>query len=208
MDVHGIWLGGAPHPRLVECCIKTWGPARVWTQLAELKTHRYFNEAMEARHWAGASDVMRLHLLHKFGGVYLDTDVELLNYNLMQKLWFEAQTVETAVLGAEEHDLSISKDICGAVIVAPKGNAFVKYLMDVYEKLAFKDTFQGTVNGTTIITQAAGLTELERHRRILPAGAFYPWSWRENLNGAEKAERITEHESICAHHWDGSWVQN
>ena len=38
----------------------------------------YMREAYDAKKWAFVSDVARLLILYKYGGVYLDTDVELL----------------------------------------------------------------------------------------------------------------------------------
>lgn len=95
--IHYVWIGGAPFPPLVEQCLASWHKYmpiweyREWNEhtIAEamhLNTFEevllawppYVREALEARKYAFVSDYVRLWALEREGGVYLDTDVEIL----------------------------------------------------------------------------------------------------------------------------------
>jgi len=82
---HYIWFGGAPKPQLVLACIDSWRrlmpdwQIREWNESNyDVTKAAYPREAHEARKWAFASDYARFDILRQYGGVYLDTDVELL----------------------------------------------------------------------------------------------------------------------------------
>ncbi|MFM2149685.1 MAG: hypothetical protein RLZZ187_1991, partial [Pseudomonadota bacterium] len=47
-----------------------------WTDRNLDWSARYINEAFATRGWTRLADYMRVHALHRFGGFYLDTDVE------------------------------------------------------------------------------------------------------------------------------------
>lgn len=83
--IHFVWLGGAPKPPVVEHCIASWRrfcpdwEIREWGDDFALKVgNRYVKEAYAHRKWAFVADWLRLYVLHEHGGVYLDTDMELM----------------------------------------------------------------------------------------------------------------------------------
>ena len=82
--IHFVWVGDAPKPPQVLNCIESWRRAcpgweiREWgDDYARASGNRYALEALAHRKWAFASDWIRLSVLDKFGGFYLDTDVEM-----------------------------------------------------------------------------------------------------------------------------------
>ena len=83
--IHYCWFGRGEQPKLVEKCIKSWQKycpdyeIICWNEdNFDLSQNRYMQEAYEAGMWAFASDYARLKIVYDHGGVYLDTDVELL----------------------------------------------------------------------------------------------------------------------------------
>lgn len=82
--VHYCWFSGEPFPSSVEACLASWRAFlpdfsfRLWDKdsLCCLDS-AYLNEALDNRMWAFASDYVRLYALYHYGGVYLDTDVQL-----------------------------------------------------------------------------------------------------------------------------------
>ena len=82
--IHYCWFGGNPKPELVQKCINSW---RVYCPDYEIKEWNEHNfdvcgnvftkEAYEAKKWAFVSDYVRALALHQYGGIYLDTDMEL-----------------------------------------------------------------------------------------------------------------------------------
>ena len=83
--IHYVWVGGALKPPIVMHCIESWRKMcpgwelREWgdSVIGDIGT-RYAQEAYAHRKWAFVADWLRLSVLHRYGGFYLDTDMELL----------------------------------------------------------------------------------------------------------------------------------
>lgn len=83
--IHYCWFGGKPKPKLAEKCIKSWKKycsdyeILEWNEENFDLTHvpAYVRQAMDAGRWAFVTDYVRLRALTEQGGVYMDTDVEL-----------------------------------------------------------------------------------------------------------------------------------
>jgi len=206
--IHSIWFGPKePNALALHCMatwperdnVTTWSRARLSSVVPWLYEIPYFNDAYRAEHWAGASDVARLALLYELGGVYLDTDVELVNEHFLDELVAQGDFV----IGYEDETF-----MCGAVLIAPKGHAFIKRALDTYRATKFTDTFHDTVfNGTTILTQLVR-SHQDTGLIVMPKHAFYPWSPQERgISDEEKAARMKQPGVVCAHHWSASWVK-
>ena len=84
--IHYCWFGKNPKSELINKCIESWKrfcsdfEIKEWNEdnFDLLNSCAYVKEAYEARKWAFVSDYVRHHVLNEFGGVYLDTDVELI----------------------------------------------------------------------------------------------------------------------------------
>jgi hypothetical protein len=83
--LHYIWLGGAPQPPLVRGCIASWrrfapGFEVVRWDESNLDMHAnaWVEDAMRKKKYSWATDWFRWDILHAHGGIYLDTDMELL----------------------------------------------------------------------------------------------------------------------------------
>jgi len=82
--IHLIWFGGNPYPPLVEKCINSWKQylpdyeIMKWDESNfDIHCNKYVEQAYEAKKWAFVSDYVRLWALYNYGGIYLDTDVEI-----------------------------------------------------------------------------------------------------------------------------------
>ena len=83
--IHYCWFGGNKKSRLIQKCIKSWKKycpdfeIREWNeQNFDVHSHPYVAQAYEAKKRAFVSDYARHWILYEHGGVYLDTDVELI----------------------------------------------------------------------------------------------------------------------------------
>ena len=83
--IHYCWFGKGKMPPLAEKCIKSWKKycpdyeIICWNEENfDVTENRYMREAYEARKWAFVSDYARLKIVYEHGGIYLDTDVELI----------------------------------------------------------------------------------------------------------------------------------
>lgn len=113
--IHYCWLSGDEYPPLIKQCLETWKQILPDYELILWDTHRFdinsvpwVKEAFEAKKYAFAADYIRLYSVYTEGGIYLDSDVEMLktfNDLLHYKsfIGFEAATglIEAAIFGAE-----------------------------------------------------------------------------------------------------------
>ena len=83
--IHYVWMGGAPKPPIVCHCIESWHrfcPGWEFKEWNDASMHdvgnRYACEAYAYGKWAFVADWMRLNAIYRYGGIYLDTDMELL----------------------------------------------------------------------------------------------------------------------------------
>ena len=84
--IHYCWFGRKQKPELVKLCIQSWikicpdYKVIEWNEdNYDIHQNRYILEAYANRKWAYVSDYARLDILYQHGGIYLDTDVELLD---------------------------------------------------------------------------------------------------------------------------------
>jgi len=85
--IHYVWLGNNPKSKLVKDSIKTWKKHAHGFRIVEwneaklenlMQDDTFYHEALKDHNYAFASDYARLEILRKYGGVYLDTDMYLL----------------------------------------------------------------------------------------------------------------------------------
>ncbi len=84
--IHYCWFGRKPKPELAEKCIRSWKKFCPDYKILEWNEDnfdvssapKYVQQAYEQRRWAFVSDFVRLKALTEMGGVYMDTDVEVI----------------------------------------------------------------------------------------------------------------------------------
>lgn len=124
--IHYIWFGKKNKNKLTEICINSWKRTLTdyeiieWNEknlnIGELcKSNRFLKKCYELKLWAFVSDYLRLYILYNEGGIYLDTDVEVLKkYDelLNNKVFMgfeEGGYIGTSVIGAEKHNPLIKR---------------------------------------------------------------------------------------------------
>lgn len=83
--IHYCWFGRSEKPRLAEKCITSWKKYCPDFEIIEwnednfnIEDYPYAKFCFENKKWAFLSDFVRLIVVYEYGGVYFDTDVELL----------------------------------------------------------------------------------------------------------------------------------
>lgn len=112
--IHYCWFGGKPKPKDVEYCLSTWRKfcpdytIKEWNEENfDIRINRYCEEAYANKKWAFVSDVARLYALIHEGGVYLDTDAEVVKpfddlLDCKAFIGFEGtRWIATSAMGAE-----------------------------------------------------------------------------------------------------------
>lgn len=82
--IHYCWFGGNEKSQIIKKCINSWKKYMPEYKIMEwneknidLSFSPFVIEAYKNKKWAFVSDVIRLKVLYEYGGIYLDTDVEL-----------------------------------------------------------------------------------------------------------------------------------
>ena len=101
--------------------IKKWDESNI-----DITMNRYMKEAYEAGKWSFVSDYARLYILYKYGGIQLDTDVEMLK-SYSDFLGYDG------FIGFEDND-KVNDGQCFGVI---PGHPLVKEMLEEYENLSF-----------------------------------------------------------------------
>lgn len=120
--IHYCWGGGNELPAKFKAYIDTWRehcPGYEITEWNEsnfdVAQNRYCQETASANKWGFASDYVRLKVLYEYGGIYMDTDVEmlkplddLLKYDLF--MGFESESsIQSGIIGCKEKHEIIKK---------------------------------------------------------------------------------------------------
>jgi hypothetical protein len=114
--IHYCWLSGDPFPPLIEKCLASWQEKLsdyefiLWdTNRFKLKSNIWVQQAFESKKYAFAADYIRLYAVYHYGGIYLDTDIEVFkSFNdLLDRPYFigteDNAVIEAAVFGAEKN---------------------------------------------------------------------------------------------------------
>lgn len=83
--IHYVWLGDKPKPKKIKKCIASWKRFCPDYKIIEwneenfdINSNSFIKAAYDSQKYAFASDVIRLIVLEKYGGIYVDADVEFL----------------------------------------------------------------------------------------------------------------------------------
>lgn len=114
--IHYFWFGGAPKSELIEKCIASWKQKAPDFEIIEwnesncnLHVNKYVEEAYAAKKWAFVADYFRMEKIAEPGGIYLDTDTELMqepSMLLVNPAFFAFETknaVHAGAFGAVPH---------------------------------------------------------------------------------------------------------
>lgn len=130
--IHYCWFGGGEKSELIKACLASWKKycpdysIIEWNEKNwDINYNQYTREAFHEEKWAFVSDVARLDIVYRYGGLYLDTDVELLAspQKYMEKGWL-----------AFESPLAINT---GPGFAAEAGNALIGAALKDYEGRSF-----------------------------------------------------------------------
>lgn len=203
--IHYCWFGGKPLPELALKCINSWKhffpdyEIKEWNESNfNLECCDYVKEAYKEKKWAFVSDYVRFWVLYKYGGLYFDTDVEVIKD--MKDI-----VAQGAFMGCEE------KNTCnpGLGIGAVPGLSFYKEILDDYETAHFIKQ-DGTYNYMTVVDRTTNMLkkynfkesnaiQLIKDIYIYPPEYFCPLDYTTgNLNVTENSRSI--------HWYDASWL--
>ena len=144
---------------------------------------KYFSKCNSG---AQLADLVRLDVLYRFGGVYIDSDVNILRS-------FDPLSENYSFFIASEDGIVLTNAIVGAKKGHPALDAMINHLLEQEPDWKLPPN---VTTGPEFYAQILG------HRNdisILPREAFYPYKWNE-------PRRLPSHVAYAEHCWAGSWV--
>lgn len=198
--VHYIWLGEGKKSNLSHICINSWKKELFdyeiieWNEnkldLDELASkNRFFAECRKRKLWAYMADYLRLVVLYSEGGIYLDTDVQVLKS-------FDPLLQHSCCFGME------AKDYIGTGMMACEpGNMVIKKILDFYQDEIW-DSNLFTI--PSIITHIFEQNpELKNHATIYPMEYFAPYDPWQSYD-----DNCVTKNTYCIHWFQGGWVDS
>ncbi len=202
--VHYIWFGNNPKSELIEKCIASWKRFLPGWQFIEwnesnydVNKAAYIKEAYAAKKYAFAADYARFDILYHHGGLYFDTDVELLKP--IPETFLKAEG-----FAAVESNKRIAP---GLVFAAKPGNSIVNEIMDIYNNEHFivegKPNEHTVVQYTTEVFAGHGF-KMNGAKQIIDGFVIYPMEYFCAYDFDVHEFNITK-ETISIHHYTYAW---
>lgn len=148
--IHYCWFGGNPLPKSAQKCIESWKKyfpdyeIKEWNEENyDVNKILYTNQAYDAKKYAFVSDYARFDILYTYGGIYFDTDVEVIKS-------FDEILKYGAFMGCETDGNTEIAINPGLGIAAEQGMDLYKEILDTYSNFKFTND-DGTYNTTTIV---------------------------------------------------------
>lgn len=219
--IHLIWFGGNEYSPIVKQCINSWKKyapdydIKIWNEESfDIKSNSFTEEAYKVKKWAFVSDYVRLYALYNYGGVYIDSDVELL------KPIEPILENEHAVTG-----YSGSEWIPAGFMAAEPKNVWIEELLKYYDNRHFilpDGSFDMKVNNviiTEISKKKFGFVSGDNfiktgNVKIYPLKYFTPYCkypinfQKEDIKNYLKHFKIDPCYSYCVHYGTATWVSN
>lgn len=212
--IHYCWFGKNPLPPLAVKCINSWKlyfpdyEIKEWNEdNFDVNIIPYTQEAYQAKKYAFVSDYARFWILYRYGGIYFDTDVEVLKP--MDDI------VSRGPFMGCENEVNEEKGAT-ALAVAPglglgvnPGLGLYKEILDLYRSMRFIDetgkmNLKTVVEYTTELLCQYGLKNVNEVQKcadiwIYPKAYFCPKSYEDGKIYINK-------NTYTVHHFAGSWV--
>lgn len=215
--IHYCWFGGKTKPQSVLDCIESWVKylpdyeVREWNEENfDVWSCVYTAEAYKSKKWAFLSDYARFWILHNYGGVYFDTDVEVISDGIRS-------IIERGPFMGKEPDCEVGVHIPSPIgniapglgIAFPKAFPLCSEILDVYNK---KHLY--TIDGKIMHTVVSVVTDILKKKSVevfdddvmkIEGVYIYPEDYFCPKNYLTGELQITQH-TVSIHHYSASWV--
>lgn len=203
--IHYCWFGRGQMPELAIKCLASWKKNLPDYEIIEwneenfdINSNRYVKEAYESKKYAFVTDYVRLYALYNYGGIYMDTDVEVLKP-------LDVFLVNRAFTGCEDKSMCVT-----GTLASEQHHPWIELLLQDYNDRPFildNGTFDLTVN-TKIITEKT-IEEYKwipknSHQTLKDDVNIYPFDFFCAKDWRTKQVSITK-DTYTVHHFSASW---
>lgn len=209
--IHYCWFGRNPKPADVLRYIATWrkhcpdyGIVEWNEENFDVAENDYAREAYESRKWAFVTDYVRLAVLHRHGGIYMDTDVEVL------------KSLDPFLRHAAFTGFQSREEIPTGIMGAEAGNPWIAMLLAHYDGRHFlrpDGSMDTTVNIVPITRATLAHSDLrldgtfqvtDQGLAVYPQAFFCPFDYIDYRNSGARRRAVTA-DTHAIHHFMGSW---
>lgn len=205
--IHYCWFGGKPVPRELQNYMETW---RIhcpdyeiirWDESNyDVTQNLYMYQAYQNGKWGFVPDYARLDIIYRHGGIYLDTDVEVIRS-------FDALLYDEMFCGFEQSGCINFGNGFGAA----QGNALIRELRDVYDNYKFIND-NGSLNVTPCVyyqepVLARCHVQFNGAYQKIGNAVIYPGEVLDAENHWSKEVKLTD-KTRSLHHYASSWWDN
>lgn len=203
--IHYCWFGKNERPEIVKKCIGSWHNYLSDYQFIEwnennfdVNRNAYVKQAYEAGKFAFVSDYARVFALYHFGGIYLDTDVEVFKS-------FDDLLHHESFWGFEQENF-----IATSTIGAAKANKLIEVFMDSYQHKNFirEDGSFDSLTNVALITEILGDWGVKPnglYQDIEGVGTFYPQTYFSPYDYIN-CRTFMSSNTYAMHHFYKSWL--
>ena len=202
--IHYIWFGNEKNQK-VKSCIESWKKYLPEYQIIEWsernididslkKENKFFKECYDRKLWAYVADYLRVKILYEEGGIYLDTDIEIIKDI--------SPLLENDLFLGFENKNEINMAIVGTVV----NHKIFKRMLEFYSNEIWKSELYVITNILTKILKEEYGENLDLKKEkiaVYPREYFYPYGPNEEF----KEECITSN-TYTIHWWGKSWIEN
>ena len=209
--IHYCWMSNNAYPKDIQRYINSWKKLLpdykiiLWnTNTFNLNDSIWVKEAYKAKKYAFCADYIRLYALYNYGGIYLDSDVEVLkSYNdLLELPYFigleSKQYFEAATIGSEPHNPFI-----GECLKHYENRHFIKENGEM-DNIVMPKIMMGVAESGYKIKVIKDKTEFDRSPEVINAFE-YDWFSPIDSTGKRYVLRQTKN-TYSIHHFASAWV--
>ncbi len=207
--IHYCWFGGKPLPKVAEKYIRSWSKylpdyeVKRWDETNfDVNSIPYIKEAYEAGKYAFVSDYARFWILYNYGGLYFDTDVEVINS-------LDDIIMAGPFMGVEQQNNDLITVAPGLCIGAEMGNELFAALIKYYGDAHFicEDGALCLTNIVEITTEHLRRGGLKNVAEIQRCCGFiiYPKDYFCPIDYVTRELKVTSN-TRAIHHYAESWL--
>lgn len=211
--IHYCWFGPNELPNSAKNYMQTWKKhlpnfeIKLWNESNfDINLYSYAKEAYADGKFAFVADVCRTHALYYEGGIYLDTDVEVLKSlePLLKHTAFAGFEVSTSDTISDTKEINIQTGVIGSESYA----VWIERVLSSFNDLKYDKSNAVTINSIVdkiIIEQGFELKDkfqyIEEYLYLYPSTYFSAKDYQTGVI-------ITSSATFCIHHYDASWLSS